>query len=92
MTETILGRSVFDVYFLCFTSRPLQWVGGAISGLGLGLVPLYATYGVNSILTAFGVCLRVLVQMLDATRVEGAGAPQNTVNLEETETGFMTTY
>lgn len=37
-------------------------------------------------LTAFSVCLRILVQMLNTTRVEGAGTTQNTMNLKEKET------
>lgn len=41
---------------------------------------------VNKTLTALRMCLWVLVKMLDPTCVEGAGTPQNTMNLRKTRT------
>lgn len=41
---------------------------------------------VDGILTALRVCLGVLVKMLNATCVKGAGATQNPMNLKEVKT------
>lgn len=53
-------------------------------------VPLFELFRelvlVDQTLTALSVCLGVLVEMLNTTRVEGAGTAQNTMNLKEKET------
>lgn len=42
--------------------------------------------------TPFGVCLGVLVEVLDATRVEGAGSAQNAMYLRENNHTSESTY
>lgn len=71
------------MYLTCNSIFVLYCPSANMRGLCLHLpiVSLGRHHGVKSVLTAFGVCLWVLVEMLNATRVERAGASHNTMNL-----------